>query len=262
MSKLASDGQSPGAAAWDGGGLTAFETAGVGGVALLEFRLLADDNDVEVCLDDGVMSAGSEGIPPSVSLAEAAVVAAEQREAARAEGFKCGEREGQSGARAALEAEMHAGVTAGIERQRGQVVRALDEFRAAREEYFGGVEAEVVKLALAIAARVLHRETQVDPLLLEGAVRVALEKMAERAGVVLRAAVEDVDAWERVFHGMDVDDRPKIRGDASLDRGECVLLTTMGTVELGVKAQLDEIEKGFFDLLSHRPERVSARSGK
>jgi hypothetical protein len=27
----------------------------------------------------------------------------------------------------------------------------------------------------------------------------------------------------------------------------------MGTVELGVSVQLEEIEKGFFDLLNHRP---------
>ena len=35
--------------------------------------------------------------------------------------------------------------------------------------------------------------------------------------------------------------------------GECVLETRVGTVELGVKAQLEEIEKGFFDLLQQRP---------
>jgi flagellar assembly protein FliH len=41
--------------------------------------------------------------------------------------------------------------------------------------------------------------------------------------------------------------------DAKLGRGECVLETKMGTVELGVRVQLEEIEKGFFDLLNHRP---------
>jgi flagellar assembly protein FliH len=41
--------------------------------------------------------------------------------------------------------------------------------------------------------------------------------------------------------------------DARLERGECVLDTKMGTVELGVSVQLEEIEKGFFDLLNHRP---------
>ena len=35
--------------------------------------------------------------------------------------------------------------------------------------------------------------------------------------------------------------------------GECVLETSVGKVELGVSAQLEEIEKGFFDLLQQRP---------
>jgi len=44
-----------------------------------------------------------------------------------------------------------------------------------------------------------------------------------------------------------------VTADASLGRGECVLDTKMGTVQLGVGVQLEEIEKGFFDLLQHRP---------
>jgi flagellar assembly protein FliH len=36
-------------------------------------------------------------------------------------------------------------------------------------------------------------------------------------------------------------------------RGECVLETSVGTVELGIEAQLGEIERGFFDLMQKRP---------
>ena len=42
-----------------------------------------------------------------------------------------------------------------------------DEFRAERERYFARWRQEVVKLALAIAARVLHREAKIDPMLLQ-----------------------------------------------------------------------------------------------
>ncbi len=67
-----------------------------------------------------------------------------------------------------------------------QLQQALDEFRSQREEYFAQVEHEVVRLALAIAERILHREAQVDPLLLAGAVRVALGQLAESTEVRLR----------------------------------------------------------------------------
>jgi len=170
-------------------------------------------------------------------------------EAARQQGYAEGESEGRRSARAEMEGE----IAARVARERSLIATTVEQFRGARERYFVDVEQEVVKLALAIAARVLHREAQIDPLLLAGVVRVAMEKMADRSGVVVRVAGEDVAAWEGAFHAMEASERPRVVADARLTRGECVLETTMGTVELGVKVQLEEIEKGFFDLLNHRP---------
>jgi flagellar assembly protein FliH len=215
------------------------------GVSVLEFRSLEDESAGEAGETNEPAGAGARE-------AELAAAVAAQCVAARLEGFQQGEREGWRKAHAEMDAEMQSTLA----RERGRVVGAVQEFRAAREEYFGGVEQEVVKLALAIAARVLHRETQLDPLLLEGAVHVALERMADRTSVVLRTAMADVAVWERVLSTMDADERPAVRGDAGLERGECVLETKMGTVELGVKAQLQEIERGFFDLLSRRPDQL------
>jgi flagellar biosynthesis/type III secretory pathway protein FliH len=224
-------------------------------VELLEFRSLTWDEarpwrgtEAAGC---GAMEFG--GIGPS-GLGDSSAADAAARDAvkaARDEGFQAGEREGQSKARLGIEAEMRAGV----ERNRARLVSAMEDFGEARARYFASVEQEVVKLALAIAARVLHREAQVDGLLLAGAVRVALDKMAERSGVVLRAAVADVKEWEQMFQATQPTERPRIVGDVKLERGDCVLETKMGTVELGVNAQLEEIEKGFFDLLNHRPVR-------
>jgi flagellar assembly protein FliH len=170
-------------------------------------------------------------------------------EAARQQGYGEGENEGRKAARAEMEGE----IAARVARERSLIASTVEQFRGAKERYFVDVEQEVVKLALAIAARVLHREAQIDPLLLAGVVRVAMEKMADRSGVVVRVAGEDVAAWEGAFHAMEAAERPRVVADARLTRGECVLETTMGTVELGVKVQLEEIEKGFFDLLNHRP---------
>jgi flagellar assembly protein FliH len=131
-------------------------------------------------------------------------------------------------------------------------LRAYEEFRQERARYFAGVEAEVVKLVLAIAARVLHREVNLDPLLLAGVVRVALEKVAEDSTTVLRVPAGALAMWREVFaesSGASL----QIVGDERLGAGECVLETNVGRVELGVKAQLEEIERGFFDLLEQRP---------
>jgi flagellar assembly protein FliH len=136
--------------------------------------------------------------------------------------------------------------------ERRAVLKACDEFVRERARYFAGVEAEVVKLALAIAARVLHREVKLDPLLLTGVVRVALEKVAEDSTMVLRVPADAVEMWREIF-AANPESSLQVVGDERLAAGECVLETSVGRVELGVSAQLEEIERGFFDLMQQRP---------
>jgi flagellar assembly protein FliH len=136
--------------------------------------------------------------------------------------------------------------------ERTVLSKVCDEFLRERARYFAGVEAEVVKLALAIAAKVLHRESMIDPLLLAGVVRVALEKVGEESTTVLRVPGNEVEAWRAVF-AVSPESSPQVVADGRLNAGECMLETNVGTVDLGVRAQLVEIERGFFDLMQQRP---------
>ncbi len=139
-----------------------------------------------------------------------------------------------------------------IAAERSVILKVCEEFRRERARYFAGVEGEVVKLALAIAARILHREATLDPLLLTGVVRIALEKLAEDSATVLRVPAGEAESWRSVFvPGSEA--LLQIAGDERLGAGECVLETNVGRVELGIRAQLEEIERGFFDLMQQRP---------
>jgi flagellar assembly protein FliH len=144
------------------------------------------------------------------------------------------------------------------EQRSAQLTLALNEFRAQRDEYLARVEHEVVRLALAIAERVLHREAQMDPLLLSGAVRVALGQLADSTEVRLRVPSEQREMWEemlRLMPGLPL--CPDVAADGELNEGEAILETRLGTVDLGIRAQIAEIERGFFDLLE-----VRAKSGE
>jgi flagellar assembly protein FliH len=140
-----------------------------------------------------------------------------------------------------------------IATEREGVLRSCEQFGRERARYFAGVEVEVVRLALAIAARVLHREAKLDPLLLSAAVRVALEKVAEDSATILRVPAAEAELWRGVFSAQAFESSVQVVGDERLGAGECVLDTNVGKVELGVSAQLSEIERGFFDLLQQRP---------
>ena len=135
--------------------------------------------------------------------------------------------------------------------ERGAVIKTCEQFGRERAKYFADVEAEIVRLALSIAARVLNREAEFDPLLLRGAVKVALDAVREESEVTLRVPDEQAEDWRIITQGAQV--AVSVVGDRGLGASECVLETSVGRVDLGVKAQLQEIERGFFDLLGQRP---------
>ena len=158
----------------------------------------------------------------------------------------------RSEARAEARLEWQQELEANIAEERKAVLKICTEFVRDRARYFAGVEAEVVKLALAIAARVLQREAKLDPLLLSGVVRVALEKLTEGSSTVLRVPAAAAGQWREIFE-VRPESPLQVVGDERLAAGECVLETNVGKVELGVSVQLEEIEHGFFDLMEQRP---------
>jgi flagellar assembly protein FliH len=142
-----------------------------------------------------------------------------------------------------------------LARERAAVAQALTDFTRERAGYYQKIEGEVVQLALSIARKVVHREAQVDPLLLMGIVRVALERIEGATGVVLAVHAERAAEWHRYLASrLDRGDLPEIVEDPALAPDECELRTSMGTAALGLEVQMKEIEQGLMDLLAARPQ--------
>jgi flagellar assembly protein FliH len=200
-----------------------------------------DNNDsTSPNADIGPQAARESRSSPKITLSADEVRAKEEQ--ARTMGI----REGETQARSRFEREL-----AG---ERQSLAKTVQDFARDRENYFSHVEAEVVKLAIGIARKILHREVQVDPLLLAGVVRVALDKIAAGSSVRLRVHPDHVSAWHDFFSNQR-EHRvvPELLGDATLGMGQCILETALGTTELTLEAQVAEIERGFFDLLAQRP---------
>ncbi len=139
-------------------------------------------------------------------------------------------------------------------RERAQVTSALDTFAQERSQYFEKIEGEVVALALAIARKILHRESQVDPLLLAGMVRIALETLEGATQVVVRVHPSQAAGWKQYFlEQLKSGEIPEIVPDPAQSSDSCVLQTSLGTTTLGIESQLKEIEQGLLDLLAARP---------
>jgi len=153
------------------------------------------------------------------------------------------------------ERESHAKFEGQLSEVRAAVATALTDFARERAAYYQKIEGEAVELALSIARKILHREAQVDPLLLLGIARVALGKIAGATEVVLAVHPERAAEWRRYLAAhLEAAKLPEIKEDAALAREQCELRTAMGTAALGVEVQLKEIEQGLADLLAARPQ--------
>jgi flagellar assembly protein FliH len=142
-----------------------------------------------------------------------------------------------------------------LESERATIATTVQGFEKQLSAYYAKVEVELVHLALGIAAKILHREAQVDRMLVAGLVKVALEKLQQGTRVTVHVSPENVTPWiqyfqEQMASRIHVDVKP----NPALGANQCVLETELGTTELGIETQLKEIEKGFFDLLAQRPE--------
>ena len=158
--------------------------------------------------------------------------------------FEAGREQGRE-----FEREAHASQRDIAEQQRVQQgAELLASFGQERDRFFSLVEHEVVKLALAVAARILRREAQMDPLLLTGAVRVALGQLSGSTQVRLRVPAAELDLWtEAIALIPNLAIKPVVSAGDEMWLGDCRIETEVGSVDLGIRAQLGEIERGFFD---------------
>ncbi|KAA6464420.1 flagellar assembly protein FliH/Type III secretion system HrpE [Acidobacteria bacterium AB60] len=153
----------------------------------------------------------------------------------------------------AVEERMRRETETRVNEERARMQTAVSAFEAQKDLYFAKVEAEVVQLSLAIAAKIIHREAQVDPMLLTALVKVALERMREGSSVTLKVSPSQAKVFSTVFAKRDGVSGPEVIADPDLSESDCILESELGIADIGLNAQLKEVEQGFFDLLALRP---------
>jgi flagellar assembly protein FliH len=134
-----------------------------------------------------------------------------------------------------------------------KVRQALEIFQTERRDYFSRVESDVVQLALAIAAKILHREANVDTMLVAALVRVAIDKLHDGSSVSVRVSPSEAGKWRAFLANPLNGSTIEIVEDAHLGAADCILETELGSANFSIEAQMKEVEQGFFDLLAQRP---------
>jgi flagellar assembly protein FliH len=131
----------------------------------------------------------------------------------------------------------------------GTIVR---ELAAARQNARREAEESMVKLALAVARRILHREMATDPAAILGLIRSAFDRVNGREIHKLRLSPGDTQIVSDNRADLAIPQAVEIFADASLAPGSALFETSRGELDLSVQTQLEEIERGFTDLVAQR----------
>jgi flagellar assembly protein FliH len=127
--------------------------------------------------------------------------------------------------------------------------RSLAELATVRSKVRKTAESDLLKLAIAVARRVIHRELTLDPGSIEGLIRVALEKLESRELCRVRVHPDQEPVIRTLlarFSAAPVELIP----DPTLQCGDVLFETAHGTLDGSIEAQLQEIERGFADRLN------------
>jgi flagellar assembly protein FliH len=193
--------------------------------------------------------------PPDPRVAELERTLAAERQAmeqrlqtARQEGFNEGVKQG-----------IQQGIPQGEQRAAAQLdplitrmARTVEDLASTRDAFRREAEEDLVRLSLGVARRILNRELSIDPDALLGIVRVALGKFDARELHRVRVAPPDEARLRAGLERLKPGRKIEIIADAGLERGALLFETVKGTLDASVETQLEEIERGFLDLLGKR----------
>jgi len=131
-----------------------------------------------------------------------------------------------------------------------QVARTLEELAKVKSRLRQEAERELVKLALAVARRILYRELSTDPSSIEGIVHAALQKLQQREVSRVRVSPQAVAAVRAALDRVGSRSGMEVVADPGLAAGALLFETSVGELDASIETQLQEIQRGFADRLA------------
>jgi flagellar assembly protein FliH len=160
------------------------------------------------------------------------------------EAHAAGLREGEAAGRSHATAEMQPVIQ--------RLAHSIEELGQMRARLRGEAEADLVRLSLAIARRVLRRELSIDPDALRGVVVAALEKLQSQEICRVRVHPSHAAMMSACLREAVAGCGAEVIADPSRELGDVVFETERGNLDASADSQLLEIERGLADRLRKR----------
>jgi len=161
-------------------------------------------------------------------------------EQARAAAFREGEATGRKQAAAEVQPV--------IER----LARSVEDLALLRPRLRREAENDMLRLALAVARRVLRRELVVDPEALHGLALAALEKLGTEQVQRVRVHPSMAPQMRTLLEKSAARQAVEVMPDPAREPGALIFETDRGNLDVSVETQLQEIERGLTDRLGRQ----------
>jgi len=149
------------------------------------------------------------------------------------------------------EAEAQQRFSAAMQNTAERLAQSVKQLADVRPRLCKEAEVDLLRLALAIAQRILHRELNVDPTALQALVKVSLDRLGRQENIRVRTHPSLADLVRAMLSKLS--SRPiDVAADSSLEPGGLVFDTTREQLDASIHSQLDEIERGLVDHLESR----------
>ncbi len=136
-----------------------------------------------------------------------------------------------------------------IEPMLAKLGQSLQELAGVRRKHLLDSEQDALRLAIAVAKKVLNRELSVDPESLLGIVKAAFERMEARDILSVRLHPNEAPVVERYLAASGMPSRIEVIPDHALERGSVIVETSRGSLDASASTQLREIERGLVDVV-------------
>jgi flagellar assembly protein FliH len=130
-----------------------------------------------------------------------------------------------------------------------RLARTLRDLVVLKRRMRNEAESDVVRLSLAVAKRILHRELTVDPESIQGVVHAALQKLQNREIASVRVCPSALDTVRSALERAGVTSGISVIADSKMQNGDLVFETALGELDASIETQLKEIGRGFSDRL-------------
>jgi flagellar assembly protein FliH len=130
-----------------------------------------------------------------------------------------------------------------------QLAETIATLAKTRASVFHAAQGDILRLAIAVARRILHREIHMSTDVLGGVIAAALDRIEDqdlyRARVHPSFAPRLQEQLDARMSGRNIEVVP----DPGLPLGGCIFETQHGNIDASIESQLSEIERGLADHL-------------